>query len=54
MAYFGKEREAEWRVFGKVLKNVVEYPEDTSLQKRVKEYLLSGKSLGNGWAVLEG
>ena len=48
-----KEREAEWRVFGKVLKNVVEYPEDTSLQKRVKEYLLSGKCLGNGWAVLE-
>ncbi len=48
-----KEREAEWRVFGKVLKNVIEYPEDTSLQKRVKEYLLSGKCLGNGWAVLE-
>ena len=48
-----KEREAEWRVFGKVLKNVVEYPEETSLQKRVKEYLLSGKCLGNGWAVLE-
>lgn len=48
-----KEREAEWRVFGKVLKNVVEYPEDTSLQKRVKEYLLSGKCLGNGWAVLK-
>ena len=47
-----KEREAEWRVFGKVLKNVVEYPEETSLQKRVKGYLLSGKSLGNGWAVL--
>lgn len=49
-----KEREAEWRVFGKVLKNVVEYPEETSLQRRVKEYLLSGKVLGNGWAVLEG
>lgn len=48
-----KEREAEWRVFGKVLKNVVEYPEETSLQKRVKEYLLSGKVLGNGWGVLE-
>ena len=47
-----KEREAEWRVFGKVLKNVVEYPEETSLQRRVKEYLLSGKCLGNGWAVL--
>lgn len=48
-----KEREAEWRIFGKVLKNVVEYPEDTSLQRRSKKYLLSGKSLGNGWAVLE-
>lgn len=48
-----KEREAEWRVFGKVLKNVVDYPEETSLQRRVKEYLLSGKSLGNGWAVLK-
>lgn len=48
-----KEREAEWRVFGKVLKNVVEYPENTSLQKRVKGYLLSGKSLGNGWALLK-
>lgn len=48
-----KEREAEWRVFGKVLKNVVDYPEETSLQRRVKEYLLSGKSLGNGWGVLK-
>ena len=47
------EREAEWRVFGKVLKNVVEYPEETSLQRRVKEYLLSGRSLGNGWGVLK-
>lgn len=47
-----KEREAEWRVFGKVLKSVVEYPEDTSLQRRMKEYLLSGKCLGNGWGVL--
>ena len=48
-----KEREAEWRVFGKVLKNVVEYSEETGLQRRVKAYLLEGKSLGNGWAVLE-
>ena len=48
-----KEREAEWRVFGKVLKNVAEYPEETSLQKKVKTYLLEGKCLGNGWAVLE-
>lgn len=48
-----REREAEWRVFGKVLKNVVDYPEETSLQRRVKEYLLRGKTLGNGWGILE-
>ena len=47
------EREAEWRVFGKVLKNVSDYPEETSLQKRIKQYLLNGKTLGNGWAVLK-
>lgn len=47
-----KEREAEWRIFGKVLKNIVEYPEDTFLQKKVKDYLLQGKCLGNGWGVL--
>ena len=47
-----KEREAEWRIFGKVLKNVIEYPENSSLQKKVKEYLLSGRVLGNGWGVL--
>ena len=47
-----REREAEWRIFGKVLKNIVEYPEGTALQRRVKEHLLSGKVLGNGWGVL--
>ena len=47
-----KEREAEWRVFGKILKNVAKYPEETSLQRKVKAYLLSGKSLGNGWAIV--
>lgn len=47
------EREAEWRVFGKVLKNISEYPEETFLQREMKKYLLSGKCLGNGWAVLE-
>jgi len=46
------EREAEWRIYGKVLKNIVDYPEETGLQKRAKEYLLSGKCLGNGWALL--
>lgn len=47
------EREAEWRVFGKVLKNISEYPEETSLQRKIKKYLLSGKTLGNGCAILK-
>lgn len=47
-----KEREAEWRVFGPVLRVVADYPENTTLQRNIKEYLLSGKVLGNGWGVL--
>lgn len=47
------EREAEWRIFGTVRKNVVDYPETTGLQRNAKKYLLEGKCLGNGWAVLE-
>jgi len=47
------EREAEWRIFGKVLKNVADYPEKTRLQRDAKKYLLEGNCLGNGWAVLE-
>lgn len=47
------EREAEWRIFGKVLKNVIDYPETTGLQRNAKKYLLEGNCLGNGWAVLE-
>lgn len=47
-----KEREAEKRIFGCVLQQVEQYSEDTTLQRRAKEYLLSGKSIGNGWGVL--
>ena len=47
-----KEREAEWRIFGKVQRNIETYPERTSLQIHAKQYLLEGKSLGNGWGVL--
>ena len=46
------EREAEWRIFGKVLKNISDYPEYTGLQRRAKEYLLKGKCLGNAWCIL--
>lgn len=47
-----KEREAEWRIFGKVKNVIAKYPEDTSLQRGVKEYLLKGNTLGNGWGIL--
>lgn len=47
-----KEREAEWRVFGTVKNVITDYPEETSLQRSVKEYLLKGKTLGNGWGRL--
>lgn len=47
------EREAEWRIFGKVNRIVSAYPTETRLQKCARDYLLSGKVLGNGWAVLE-
>lgn len=49
-----KEREAEWRVFGTVKNVITEYPEGTSLQRGVKEYLLEGNILGNGWGILRG
>jgi len=48
-----KEREAEWRMFGKVLKNISDYPETTKLQKNAKQYLLDGRSLGCGFGVLK-
>ena len=46
------EREAEWRIFGKVERLIIDYPEETLLQKRAKAYLLSGKVLGNSWGIL--
>lgn len=47
-----KEREAEWRIYGSVRNIVTDYPEDTSLQRNVKYYLLKGNTLGNGWGLL--
>ena len=47
------DQEAEWRIFGKVEENPEKYPENTTLQKRAKQYLLSGKKLGNGLGVLQ-
>lgn len=44
-----KEKEAEERLYGKVLEHVSEYQEQTSLQVEAKKYLMSGRCLGNGW-----
>ena len=40
--------QAEQRIFQNVIENKQEYPEDTSLRRRAKAYILSGKDLGIG------
>lgn len=40
--------QAEQRIFGEILEDKRQYPENTTLQKRAKEYVLSGKDLGIG------
>lgn len=47
------EREAEWRIFGKMESDPQNYPEETSLQRNAKKYLLSGRKLGNGLGILK-
>lgn len=44
-------RDAERRIFSKVRENPKEYQEDTSLQRRAKEYLLAGKKLGTAYGI---
>lgn len=41
-------RQAEERVFGELLDKPEEYPENTSLQKKLKEYLQQEKKIGMG------
>lgn len=48
-----QEREAEWRIFGTVKRVISQYPENTSLQKKAKEYLLSDHALGRGFGILK-
>ena len=48
-----EEKEAEWRIFGRLEENPKKYPESTSLQKNAKRYLQSGKKLGNGLGLLK-
>lgn len=46
------DRYGEWRIFSKLLDNPADYPEDTSLRRAVKKYLLEGKRIGEGLGVL--
>lgn len=46
------EREAEWRIFGPILRIITDYPENTGLQRAAKKFLLEGGSLGVGYGVL--
>lgn len=45
------ERQAEERVFGQVQDDPGAYPEDTSLQRKMKQYLLSGRPVQVGMGI---
>lgn len=46
-------RQAEERVFGYVSSNAAKYPKETTLQKKLKAYLLSGRNAGTGYGTIE-
>ena len=48
-----QERQTEERVFGFLSENVCAYPENTSLQRAVKNHLLAGKTVPMGAGVRE-
>lgn len=45
-------RQAEERVFGFLAERFEDYPEETGLQKSLKQYLLAGKTVGLGKGVI--
>lgn len=45
-------REAEERIFKRVQENASMYPEETSLQRAAKQFLMEGAHLGNGVGIL--
>ena len=47
------ERQAEERVFGAVCDDPATYPEETSLQKLMKAYLVAGNKVGVGLGVMQ-
>lgn len=46
-------RQAEERVFGSISDKTEEYPEDTSLQRALKKFLLEGNRIGMGCGMIE-
>ena len=46
-------RQAEERVFGEIREEKETYPERTSLQRALKDYILSGKNPGVGFGVID-
>lgn len=48
----GEARQAEERVFGEIREDKNSYPENTSLQKALKKYVLTGKNPGVGYGIL--
>lgn len=47
-----EEKQAEERVFGEVKQNPQDYSEESSLQKKMKAYLLQGGQIGMGKGVI--
>ena len=45
-------RQAEERVFGKILEDPADYPEDTALQRDMKRYLLAGNRVDMGCGII--
>ena len=48
-----EERQAEERVFGSLAEDPATYPEETSLQRKMKMALLEGKHFGMGCGIRE-
>ena len=51
VCYVDRERQAEERVFGFLADDPAGYPEETSLQKKMKASLLAGKHFGMGCGI---
>lgn len=49
----GTSRQAEEKIFGRVLENPSEYPEKTRLQKAVKSWLIHGGNCGSAYGEIK-